>query len=68
VEVRETHQRRGIGKALLDELARMACERGITHGWVLTDDDNEAGTALYRAAGGRDPREVIEWEFEYREP
>ena len=67
VDVHEDHRRRGVGKALLAELARMARERGIPQGWVLTDDDNEAGMALYRSAGGRDPREVIEWEFEYGE-
>ena len=65
VDVREDHRRRGIGKALLAELARIARERRIRQGWVLTDDDNEAGMALYRSAGGRDPRDVIEWEFEY---
>jgi ribosomal protein S18 acetylase RimI-like enzyme len=67
VGVAEAHRRRGVGKALLAELARIAKERGIRRGWVLTDDDNEAGMALYRSAGGRDPREVIEWEFDYEE-
>jgi [ribosomal protein S18]-alanine N-acetyltransferase len=67
VDVHERHRRRGVGKALLDELARVARERGIRHGWVLTDDDNDAGMALYRSAGGREPREVIEWEFDYEE-
>ena len=65
VDVAEAHRRRGVGKALLAELAHMARRRGIRQGWVLTDDDNEAGMALYRSAGGRDPREVIEWEFDY---
>jgi ribosomal-protein-alanine N-acetyltransferase len=67
VDVDEMHRRRGVGKALLEELASVARERGIRHGWVLTDDDNEAGMALYRSAGGRTPREVIEWEFDYEE-
>jgi GNAT superfamily N-acetyltransferase len=67
VDVAQAHQRRGVGKALLAELARIARERGIRHGWVLTDDDNEAGMALFRSAGGREPREVIEWEFDYEE-
>jgi ribosomal protein S18 acetylase RimI-like enzyme len=65
VDVREGHRRLGVGKALLAELAELARARGIPEGWVLTDDDNEAGMALYRSAGGRDPREVIEWEFDY---
>ena len=67
VDVAEAHQRRGVGKALLAELAEIARERGIPHGWVLTDDDNTAGMALYRSAGGREPREVIVWEFDYEE-
>ena len=67
VDVHEDHRERGVGKALMAELARIARDRGIRHGWVLTDDDNEAGMALYRSAGGRDPREVIEWEFDYTE-
>ncbi len=67
VDVDEAHRRRGVGKALLAELADVARERGIPQGWVLTDDDNAAGMALYRSAGGRSPREVIEWEFHYEE-
>jgi ribosomal protein S18 acetylase RimI-like enzyme len=65
VDVDESHQRRGIGKALLGELASIARERGIVEGWVLTDADNEAGMALYRSAGGILPREVTMWEFRY---
>ena len=67
VDVDEAHRRRGVGKALLAKLRDVARERGIPQGWVLTDDDNAAGMALYRSAGGRRPREVIEWEFEYEE-
>jgi ribosomal protein S18 acetylase RimI-like enzyme len=65
VDVAESHHRRGIGKALLDELASIARERGIVEGWVLTDEDNEAAMALYRSAGGILPRLVTMWEFRY---
>ena len=65
VDVKESHRRRGVGKALMAELERIARGRGIRHGWVLTDDDNEAGMALYRAAGGRNPHVETMWEFEY---
>jgi ribosomal protein S18 acetylase RimI-like enzyme len=65
VDVDEAHHRRGIGKALLGELASIARERGIVEGWVLTDDDNEAAMALYRSAGGIGPQEVTMWEFRY---
>jgi ribosomal protein S18 acetylase RimI-like enzyme len=65
VDVDERHRRRGIGKALLAELASIARERGIVEGWVLTDGDNEAAMALYRSAGGILPQEVTMWEFRY---
>jgi ribosomal protein S18 acetylase RimI-like enzyme len=67
VDVDERHRRRGVGNALLAELARIARERGIRHGWVLTDDDNEAGMGLYRSAGGRNPHVETMWEFDYEE-
>src|SRR6478672_7765430 len=46
VDVAESHQRRGIGKALLCRLAELASERGIRVGFVLTDADNAAANAL----------------------
>jgi ribosomal protein S18 acetylase RimI-like enzyme len=64
VDVAESHQRRGIAKALLDRLAELARERGIRVGFVLTDDDNAAANALYRSAGGTSSKEVM-WEFRY---
>ena len=64
IDVREDRRRQGIGKALLAELARSARQRGIRHGWVLTDHDNEAALALYQSAGGK-PRSVVELDFEY---
>jgi ribosomal protein S18 acetylase RimI-like enzyme len=65
VGVDESHRRRGLGKALLRELATIARERGIVEGWVLTDEHNEAAMALYRSAGGILPQEVTMWEFRY---
>ena len=65
VDVDESHQRRGIGKALLGELASIAGSRGIVEGWVLTDEDNKAAMALYRSAGGIVPQKVTMWEFRY---
>jgi ribosomal protein S18 acetylase RimI-like enzyme len=68
VDVTETHRRRGIGKALLTGLDRIARARGIREGWVLTDRTNEAAIALYRSVGGRNPHEETMWDFEYGEP
>ena len=64
VDVAETHQRRGIGKALLRRLAELAHERGIRTGFVLTDEDNVPANALYRSAGGTSQKDVM-WEFSY---
>jgi ribosomal protein S18 acetylase RimI-like enzyme len=64
IDVAESHQRRGIGKALLARLAELARERGIRIGFVLTDEDNVPGNALYRSAGGTSSRDVM-WEFRY---
>ena len=64
VDVAETHQRRGVGKALLARLAELARERGIRVGFVLTDEDNIPANALYRSAGATG-RTVVECEFSY---
>jgi ribosomal-protein-alanine N-acetyltransferase len=66
IDVAETHQRRGIGKALLQRLAELARERGIRVGFVLTDEDNAAANALYRSAGGTSAADVI-WTFSYED-
>jgi len=52
VGVAPSHQRRGIGKALLGALFARARELGCREAWVLTSRDNEAATAFYAATGG----------------
>ena len=64
VDVAESHQRRGVAKALLGRLAELARERGIRAGFVLTDEDNVAANELYRSAGAKG-RSVVEWDFSY---
>jgi [ribosomal protein S18]-alanine N-acetyltransferase len=64
IDVREDRRRKGIARALLEELAGIARRRGIRQGWVLADPDNEPALALYRSAGG-EPRSVVELDFEY---
>ena len=56
VGVAPTHQRRGIGKAVLTELIALARKLGCSEAWVLTDEDNASARALYRAAGGTEAR------------
>jgi len=49
--VDEPFRRRGIGRALVEALIRIARDRGCYDMWVLTDDDNEAALATYRTSG-----------------
>jgi aminoglycoside 3-N-acetyltransferase I len=55
IEVAESHRRRGIATALLRELGRIAVERGIRSGFVLTSESNAAAMALYESLGGIRP-------------
>jgi ribosomal protein S18 acetylase RimI-like enzyme len=49
--VDEVYRGRGIGRALVAGLWRLAQERGCRGMWVLTDDDNAAANKVYAAAG-----------------
>ena len=63
--VAEPFQRRGIGKALVAELAAIARRAGCYDMWVLTENDNTAALATYRSTGAvRDPDPVLlVWDF-----
>ena len=52
--VDEGFRRRGIGKALVDELLGIARAHGCYDMWVLTDHDNDAALATYRTTGTTD--------------
>jgi ribosomal protein S18 acetylase RimI-like enzyme len=64
VEVAAAHRGRGIGAQLLRELERIARERGVEEGFVLTDADNTAAMRLYESVGGK-RNDVVEWDFDY---
>jgi [ribosomal protein S18]-alanine N-acetyltransferase len=49
--VDEAHRGRGIGRALVGELWRLARERGCRGMWVLADEGNTAAGKVYAAAG-----------------
>lgn len=63
--VREGSRRRGIGRALVDALGDLARQRGCRGMWVLTDDDNDAALATYRAvgAGAPSPQVMLDWDL-----
>lgn len=52
IGVAPTHQRQGIGKMLLRNLLDNAKRSGCTEAWVLTDRENIAAMAMYKAIGG----------------
>ncbi|HEX3089774.1 MAG TPA: GNAT family N-acetyltransferase [Ilumatobacteraceae bacterium] len=63
--VDEGHRGRGFGRALVTALVAIARERGCYGMWVLTDDDNPAAVATYRATGGilGDNNRLLSWQF-----
>jgi ribosomal protein S18 acetylase RimI-like enzyme len=52
IGVAPTHQRQGIGKALMQAILEEAKQSGCSEAWVLTERDNLAAMAMYRSAGG----------------
>lgn len=61
--VDEGYRGRGIGRALVSELWRVAQELGCRGMWVLTDDDNAAANRVYTAAGGTRAREDVMYQW-----
>jgi ribosomal protein S18 acetylase RimI-like enzyme len=62
--VLEQYRRRGIGRALVEELKRFARESDCRKMFVPTQASNEPAMALYRAAGGEggaDPDGAAFW-------
>jgi len=53
IDVVPDARRRGHGRRLVDAFVEHARAAGHTEVWVLTDEDNPAGMALYAAAGAR---------------
>jgi ribosomal protein S18 acetylase RimI-like enzyme len=64
--VHPDHRNRGVGRALVGALAEVAREGGCDGMWVLTDSDNLAALAAYRAAGAGPPEAcvMLEWRFD----
>jgi len=60
-----THQGQGIGKKVMAAILAHGRALGCTCAWMLTDSDNTAARALYRAAGGNElSAETVHVEFE----
>src|SRR5687768_15223635 len=54
LSVDEAYRRRGIGRALVEALLKVARERGCHDMWVGVDTDNDPALASYRSAGAKD--------------
>jgi ribosomal protein S18 acetylase RimI-like enzyme len=53
IGVVDAARRRGLARALIEELKRLGKERGCAAMWVLTDEANAAAVGLYERTGGR---------------
>jgi len=54
IGVVEHHRRKGIGRALVEDLKEMGKADGCGKMFVPTNRSNEAAVALYRSAGGEE--------------
>jgi ribosomal protein S18 acetylase RimI-like enzyme len=63
--VDEPHRRHGIGRALVEELGRLAVSRGCYGMWVATEPENEAAQSTCRSSGSDQGEEfvVLSWEL-----
>jgi aminoglycoside 3-N-acetyltransferase I len=52
IAVAPTHQRQGVGNALVDFLRGAAAEAGISLVWVLADNEDAHALDFYRKLGG----------------
>jgi ribosomal-protein-alanine N-acetyltransferase len=61
--VHESHRGRGIGRALVGALWKLAQERGCRGMWVLTDEDNAPANKVYSVAGGVRARTEVMYQW-----
>lgn len=54
IGVAPTHQRQGIGKALMQAILGEAKRSGCIEAWVLTERANIAAMAMYKSNGGEE--------------
>lgn len=66
VGVAPSHQRQGLARAMIAELLALGRRLDCTEAWVLTDEDNAAARALYRATGGEETTGVVMASFPLR--
>jgi ribosomal protein S18 acetylase RimI-like enzyme len=70
IAVVDQARRRGVARALIEELKRLGRERRCVSMWVLTDEDNSPAMSLYRGTGGvwdGDVQVMFEFDLEHGE-
>jgi len=68
VGVAPSHQKLGIGKAIMKEMLNLGYGLGCRNAWVLTDRSNEPANRLYTSTGGQIGEEdTVMYEFDLPE-
>lgn len=68
VGVAPSHQKLGIGKAIMKEMLNLGRRLGCRNAWVLTDRSNEPANRLYSSTGGQTGEEdTVMYEFDLLE-
>ncbi len=68
VGVAESHQGKGIGKAIMNEMLKLGKRFNCVNAWVLTDKNNTAANGLYKSVGGNfSDEETVLYEFRINE-
>ena len=63
IAVRPEHQRRGIGRQLVQTVRELAAETGIMTTWVPAENEDDHAVEFYRSIGGV-PNPVTVFTFE----
>lgn len=63
--VAEPHRRQGIGRALVEELGRLAASQGCYGMWVAVEPANDPALSTYRSSGSNEGEKsvLLSWEF-----
>ncbi|MCP4683842.1 MAG: GNAT family N-acetyltransferase [bacterium] len=68
MEVAESHRRKGLGKALINQLRAECVGDNIMKMWVITERSNAAAVRLYESTGGVAQEHDDTVIFEYVKP
>jgi ribosomal protein S18 acetylase RimI-like enzyme len=66
IDVAESYQRRGIGKALIEAVRKLGRIQGCSEAFVLTNESNIPAMQLYQSTGGKraNPDDIVMFEYD----